>query len=383
MNSKLRIGILGGGQLGRMLLQAAADYPVITHVLENDPGAPAAHLCHHFVQGDIRDFETVYRFGKSVDVLTIEIEHVNIDALYALQREKVKIFPNPDTLRTIKDKGLQKEFYHSHGIPTAPFMLIDKKEHLHTQAQFLPAALKLRQGGYDGKGVQLLHTAADLQRAFDAPCVLEKLVEVDKEIAVIVARNDRGETAVYPPVEMVFDPRYNLVDYLLSPARLTEAQTRQAQQIALQTVNAFGSSGIFAIEMFLDKNGNLLVNETAPRAHNSGHQSIEGNYCSQYDMQMRVLLNLPPGNTATVQPSLMLNLIGEPNHSGQVCYTGLHKALEMKNVYVHIYGKSTTKPGRKMGHITILGNTYQELIATAEQLRKHVKVISETQNATV
>ncbi|MBL7779269.1 MAG: 5-(carboxyamino)imidazole ribonucleotide synthase [Chitinophagales bacterium] len=376
MSKPLRVGILGGGQLGRMLLQVAANYPVETFVLEKGASAPAAKLCYHFTDGDIKDYDTVYSFGKSVDVLTIEIEHVNVEALLALEKEGIKIYPTPSALQTIKDKGLQKEFYLSNSIPSPDYVLIQNKEELKKHLSFLPAALKLRSGGYDGKGVEIIRTENDLPKAFDAPCVLEKLVDIEKEISVIVAKNDAGQTAVYPPVEMVFDPRYNLVDSLLSPARLTDTQSSAAQKIALQVVEALGSSGIFAVEMFLDKTGDILVNETAPRAHNSGHQSIEGNYTSQYDMQMRVLQNLPLGNTAIILPSLMLNLIGEEGHSGSVFYSGLNETMQIENVYVHLYGKTETKPGRKMGHVTILGNDVPELNTKAEMVKKNLKVIS-------
>ncbi|MFN8297945.1 MAG: 5-(carboxyamino)imidazole ribonucleotide synthase [Chitinophagales bacterium] len=376
MSKPLRIGILGGGQLGRMLLQTAANYHVETFVLEAGKNPPASSLCHYFVEGDIKDYDTVYRFGKLVDVLTIEIENVNLEALFKLEEEGLKIYPRPQALKTIKDKGLQKEFYKKHGIPTSEFFLIQHKYELNSHLNFLPVAQKLRQGGYDGKGVEILKDETDFTKAFDAPSVLEKLVDIEKEISVIVAKNERGETAVYPAVEMVFNPKYNLVDYLVSPAELTEAQQQQAQQLALQVMQALDSPGIFAVEMFLDKKGNILVNETAPRAHNSGHQSIEGNYCSQYEMQMRILQNLPPGNTEPIQPSLMLNLIGEPGHSGSVRYVGLNEALQLKGVYVHLYGKHETKPGRKMGHVTVLGHDKKELLDKANFIRETLKVIS-------
>jgi len=376
MNKQLRIGILGGGQLGRMLLQVAANYPVQTHVLEKGADAPAAKLCHSFTDGDICDFGTVYAFGKTVDVLTIEIENVNLEALFKLEAEGLTIYPRPHALKIIKDKGLQKQFYRDHQIPTSDFCLLSAKAELEAKADFLPAALKLREGGYDGKGVELMRSKADFIRAFDEPTVLEKMVDIDKEIAVMAAKNAVGEVAVYPPVEMVFDPRYNLVDFLLAPADLTAAQTAAAQALALKVVEALDSPGIFAIEMFLDKNGNLLVNETAPRTHNSGHQSIEGNYSSQFDMQMRVLQNLPLGDTSNVQASLMLNIIGEPGYSGEAIYSGLDLVMKLPKVYVHLYGKTHTKPGRKMGHVTILGHTADELKQKAAFVKQALKVIA-------
>jgi 5-(carboxyamino)imidazole ribonucleotide synthase len=376
MDKTLRIGILGGGQLGRMLLQAATKYKVETFVLETGKNPPAASLCNHFIEGDIKDFDTVYKFGKRVDVLTIEIENVNNEALDLLEKEGLKVYPSPAALKIIKDKGLQKQFYKNHHIPTAGFYLINHKYELNSYLSFLPLALKLRSGGYDGKGVELLRDQSDFPKAFDAPCVLEKLVDIEKEISVIVAKNANGETAVYPPVEMVFDPRYNLVDYLLSPAEISEEQAQLSQEIAMEVMNALDSPGIFAVELFLDKQGNILVNETAPRAHNSGHQSIEGNHSSQYDMQMRLLQNLPLGDTSLTKPSLMLNLIGEPGHSGPVKYDGLEEVENMKDVYVHLYGKEETKPGRKMGHVTLLGENKAELLEKAGLIKKKLKVVS-------
>lgn len=377
MAKPLRIGILGGGQLGRMLLQSAANYHVETYVLESGHNPPASSLAQNFVEGNIKDYDTVYRFGKMVDVLTIEIEHVNLDALFKLEEEGLKIYPRPSALKIIKDKGLQKQFYTDNGIPTSEFVLTTDKADLENHKAFLPAAHKLRSGGYDGKGVEIIRTEADIQKAFEEPSMLEKLVDIDKEISVIVACNESGETAVYPPVEMVFNPKYNLVDYLVSPAQLTDEQTKTAKKLAMEVMAALQSPGIFAVEMFLDKQGNILVNETAPRAHNSGHQSIEGNYSSQYDMQMRVLQNLPLGNTETILPSLMLNLIGEGGYSGPVKYDGLHEVMKIKGAYIHLYGKHETKPGRKMGHVTVLSNNREQLLQTAEKIKNTLKVISE------
>ena len=288
----------------------------------------------------------------------------------------MKIYPRPHALKIIKDKGLQKQFYADNGIATSPFVLVDNKAALSEHTSLLPIAQKLRQGGYDGKGVEILKTDADFAKAFDAPCVLEKLVDIEKEISVIVAKNENGDIAVYPPTEMVFDPRYNLVDYLLSPAELTSEQSTYAQQLALKVMTALDSPGIFAVEMFLDKQGQILVNETAPRAHNSGHQSIEGNYSSQYDTQMRLLQNLPMGSTNVIQPSLMLNLVGEPGHSGAVKYQGLAEALKIEGAYIHLYGKHETKPGRKMGHVTILGKDKTDLLKKADFIKNTLKVIA-------
>lgn len=376
MSKPLRIGILGGGQLGRMLLQVAANYNITSYVLEQGKNPPASSLCDNFVEGDIKDYDTVYRFGKQVDVLTIEIENVNLEALFKLEEEGLKIYPRPNALKIIKDKGLQKQFYADNDIATSAFELVEDKAALLNHLSLLPIAQKLRQGGYDGKGVEILKSEADFSKAFDAPCVLEKLVDIEKEISVIVAKNENGDVAVYPPTEMVFDPRYNLVDYLLSPSELTTKQTEYAQALALKVMTALDSPGIFAVEMFLDKQGRILVNETAPRAHNSGHQSIEGNYSSQYDMQMRLLQNLPLGSTNIIQPSLMLNLVGEPGHSGAVKYQGLEEVLKIEGTYIHLYGKHETKPGRKMGHVTILGKNKTDLLQKADFIKNTLKVIA-------
>ncbi|MBX3257563.1 MAG: 5-(carboxyamino)imidazole ribonucleotide synthase [Chitinophagaceae bacterium] len=373
----LKAGILGGGQLGRMLLQAAANYPVETFVLENDPECPAAHLCHHFVKGDIRNFEDVYNFGKELNALTIEIESVNEDALEKLEQEGVKIYPRPAALRIIKNKIKQKEFYALHDIRTAPFVITQTKAELLTQAGFLPAVHKLATGGYDGRGVQVLNTKDDLDKGFDEPGVLEKKISLNKEIAQIVAVNEAGQTALYPPVDMVFDPVLNLLDYQISPADLTETILWKVEAIALKVVKALKSPGIFAVELFIDKEGEVYVNETAPRVHNSGHHTIEANYSSQFDMLWRIILNYPLGNTAPILPGAIVNLLGEDKHSGEAVYEGLDEVLRLDNVFVHIYGKRHTKPGRKMGHVTIINEDKKDLIYKKNRIKSLLKVVSD------
>lgn len=365
-----QIGILGGGQLGRMLLQAAANYPVHVHVLENDTECPAAHLCQVFSKGDIRDFETVYNFGKNLDAITIEIENVNVEALEKLEIEGVRIFPRPAVLRTIKNKIHQKEYYRSHQIPTAEFLVTENRRDLEEAADFLPAVHKIGEGGYDGKGVQLLYGKEDLGKGFDAPSVLEKMVPVHKEIAQMVAINEKGETALYPPVEMLFDPELNLLDYQLCPAELSTQTLSRVEAIALSVVKNFNSPGIFAVEMFVDKNGDVLVNETAPRVHNSGHHTIEAHYSSQFDMLWRLILGYPLGNTEAILPSIMINIIGAEGCSGDVYYEGLEEVLKTSNAFVHLYGKKQTKPGRKMGHVTVLSADKQDLLHKSNRIRK-------------
>ena len=364
-----KAGILGGGQLGRMLLQAAINYPVETYVMENDPNCPAAHLCHHFIQGDISNYDDVYRFGKKLDVLTIEIESVNEAALFKLEEEGVTIIPKPSALKTIKSKILQKEFYKAHEIPSSEFVSTQHLEELKTQEHFLPAVHKLASGGYDGRGVQVMKTAADMELGFDAPAVLEKMVDIQKEIAVTIAVSTTGEIAIYAPVDMVFDARLNLLSYQLSPATLPEKVLWKAEAIALRVVKELKSPGIFAVELFTDAADNVWVNETAPRVHNSGHHTIEACYSSQFDMLWRVLLQYPLGNTDHILSAAIVNLLGAEGHEGPAHYEGLTEILAMDNVFVHLYGKTHTKPGRKMGHITILSNEKQELLHKANQIK--------------
>lgn len=371
-----KVGILGGGQLGRMLLQAAANYPVETHILENDPGCPSAHLCHHFTKGDIRNFEHVYAFGKNLDALTIEIESVNVEALEKLASEGVRIYPNPSVLRIIRDKVLQKKFYRDNEIPTSNFVITERKEEVYHHIDFLPAAHKTAQGGYDGRGVELLKTKDDLHKAFDVPAVLEKLVDIHKEISVIIAVNDKGESAIYPAVDMVFDNRLNLLNYQISPAILPEKLLWKAQAVARRVVTSLASPGIFAVELFIDRNDNVLVNETAPRVHNSGHHTIEANFSSQFDMLWRIILEYPLGNTSEILPSALVNLLGAEGSQGTVHYEGLQEILAIENVFVHLYGKEQTKPGRKMGHVTIISNDRQELIHQANRIKNRLKVTS-------
>lgn len=365
-----KIGILGGGQLGRMLLQAAANYPVETFILENDADCPAAHLCHHFTKGDIKEFDAVYTFGKGLDALTIEIENVNVEALEKLEAEGVRIYPRPSVLRTIKNKILQKQYYQQLNIPTAEFKITKDITELQEAASFLPAVHKIGEGGYDGKGVQLLKTKDDLSKGFNTPSVLEKMVSIHKEIAQMVAVNDSGETALYPPVEMLFDPSLNLLDYQLCPAELSTQSLYRVEAIAISVVRNFKSPGIFAVEMFVDKNGDVLVNETAPRVHNSGHHTIEAHYSSQFDMLWRIMLGYPMGNTDAILPSIMVNIIGADGYSGKVQYEGLEEVLKIEDAFVHLYGKKETRPGRKMGHVTILSKEKQELLHQSNKVKR-------------
>ena len=369
-----QIGILGGGQLGKMLLQAAANYPVETYVLETENDCPAAHLCHHFIRGDIRDFSDVYDFGKNLDAVTIEIESVNEEALQTLENEGVTIYPRPAALRIIKNKILQKQFYKENQIPTAGFVVTANRNDLQSFPAFFPAIHKIGLGGYDGRGIISLRSIAEYSKGFDEPAVLEKKIDITKEISIIVASNHKNETVIYPAVHMMINPVLNLLEYQVSPAELDEKILWKAEAIALKVVKNLNSPGIFAVEMFLDRHNNLWVNETAPRVHNSGHHTIEANYCSQFDMLLRIMLDYPLGNTKHILPAAIVNILGEENYIGNAVYEGLDEVLKMDDVFVHIYGKKHTKPGRKMGHVTILSNEKQELIHTATKIKQLLKV---------
>jgi 5-(carboxyamino)imidazole ribonucleotide synthase len=372
----IKAGILGGGQLGRMLLQEAINFPVETFVLENDPQCPAAHLCHHFVKGDIRDYDTVLAFGAMVDVITIEIESVNTDALEVLEQQGKIVIPSPRILKLIKNKIRQKQFYKEKEIPSPVFEVTANLGDLQQHKSFLPAVHKIAEGGYDGRGVQVLESEADFGKGFNAPAVLEKKVNIAKEIAIIVAADAKGKLAIYPPVEMIVDPYLNLLDYQLSPAHIEEKVKWKAEAIAIKLVKSFASPGVFAIEMLIDRNNEVWVNETAPRVHNSGHHTIEAHFSSQYNMLWRIMLGYPLGNTGLIMPSALINLVGEKNHAGEAYYEGLETILQMEEAYVHVYGKSETKPGRKMGHVTVLGKDRLDLVHKAKLVKEKMKVIS-------
>jgi len=372
----LKIGILGGGQLGRMLLQAAANYPVETRVLEYDPVCPAAHLCHHFVKGDIRNFDDVYNFGKTLDGITIEIESVNVEALEKLEAEGVKIYPRPSALRIIRDKILQKEFYKKNDIPSTAFRVTEKRGDLKKFSDFLPAVHKLASGGYDGRGVQILTGERDLHMGFDQPSVLEKKVDIHKEISQIIAINASGQTALYPPVEMIFNPILNQLDYQLSPAEIPQQTAWRIEAISLKVVRDLKTPGIFAVELFINKNGDVLVNETAPRVHNSGHHTIEANFSSQFDMLWRIMLGYPLGNPKHIVHAAMVNLIGSEGNSGEANYEGIDEILKMENVFLHLYGKKETRPGRKMGHATILSPEKSDLVYKAKFIKQKLRITS-------
>jgi 5-(carboxyamino)imidazole ribonucleotide synthase len=369
-----RIALLGGGQLGRMFLENALRYDADVQVLDPDPHCSCSHLASSFTQGRFDDRETVLRFAKDADVVGIEIEHVSVEALGTLKAQGKTVIPDPDVLRTIKDKGLQKQFYRDHGIPTQDFALIEGRSGIAEHASLLPAVLKSRTGGYDGKGVMPINGPDDVDRAFEGPCVLEKKADIALELAVMVVRSAKGAHAIYDPVEMVFDPRFNLVDHLRAPARIDASLAYRAKNLALRVADAFGEPGIYAVEMFLTKSGELLVNETAPRAHNSGHHTIEACASSQFDQLLRVYMGWPLGDTALHGKAAMINLVGEGG-TGPVSLNGLDDVLHVPGTFLHLYGKKETRTGRKMGHVTVVAKSDAELDQAIAVTKVHCKVV--------
>ncbi|ELR69771.1 Phosphoribosylaminoimidazole carboxylase ATPase subunit [Fulvivirga imtechensis AK7] len=371
-----KLGILGGGQLGRMLIQSALDLNIDINVLDPDENAPCKHISAEFTAGKLTDFDTVYKFGKSCDLLTIEIENVNTQALKKLQSEGKKVFPQPDVIELVQDKRTQKRFYKENNIPTADFVLTENKEDVRKYTDRLPAVHKLGREGYDGRGVQVIKDKEALDKAFDAPGVLEDLVNFKKEISVIVARNENGEVKAFPVVELVFHPEANLVEYLFAPAGISERVALEAERLAITVINTLGMVGLLAVEMFVTHDDQVLVNEIAPRPHNSGHQTIEANYTSQYEQHLRSIFNMPLGDTSAVLPSAMVNLLGEDGYSGTAKYEGLEEVLGQKGVHVHLYGKKLTKPFRKMGHVTIVDEDVAVLRQKVDFVKNTLKVIA-------
>ncbi len=370
--SNFRLGILGGGQLGKMLLYETRKWDVYTKVLDQAADAPCRMSCNEFTQGDLLDYATVVSFGQGLDVLTIEIENVNVEALKTLKQQGVKVFPEPEALEIIRNKSLQKTFYLNHGIPTSPFKTYDSKEALLNDALHFPCVWKSAEFGYDGKGVQILKSSEDLQTLPDTPCLIEEKVEFEHELAVIVARNEKGEVTTYPVVQMDFHPTANQVEYVVCPAAIPEHLAEKAKEIALRVATELQITGLLAVELFLDKEQNILVNEVAPRPHNSGHYSIEASYTNQFEQHLRAILGLPLGNTDSKAIGIMVNLVGAEPYHGPVVYENINTVLAMKGVSVHIYGKTETRPFRKMGHVTVVdtdrASAYQKAKTVKESL---------------
>jgi 5-(carboxyamino)imidazole ribonucleotide synthase len=372
--NSFRLGMVGGGQLGRMFIQEAINFDVQVHSLDPDPEAPCKTIATSFTVGSLNEYETLYNFGLDKDVITVEIENVNIEALERLEAEGKKVFPQPRILKIIQDKGLQKQFYLDNNIPTAPFELVENKAEINSHLTSFPFMQKLRKGGYDGKGVQPLRNNEDLEYAFDAPSVLEKMIPFVKELSIIVARNEDGQTAVYPAVECEFNPEANLVEFLFSPAEITNDIEERSKKIAVDVINKLGMVGLLAVELFLLENGKILVNEIAPRPHNSGHHTIECNVTSQYEQHMRSVLNLPLGSTNLVQSGVMINLLGEKGFEGDVYYENYEEALSLEGVKIHIYGKQKTKSFRKMGHVTVGNSSLDKAKEIARKVQEILKV---------
>lgn len=371
---ELQLGILGGGQLGRMLIQEAINYNVNVHILDPDKNAPCRKLCNRFVSGSLSDFDTVYHFGKDLDMITIEIEKVNVDALEKLEEEGVVVYPQSRIIRLIQDKGLQKQFFKQNNIPTAAFQLISNKDNLYDTGIPFPYIQKIRRDGYDGKGVKKISSTAEIEDAFEEPSLVEEAVDFEKEVAVIVARNDKGDVSTFPLVEMEFNPQANLVEFLISPSTLSfEIQTR-ADEISRKIAEDLQIVGLLAVEMFLTKDGSILVNELAPRPHNSGHHTIEGNVTSQFAQHLRAIFNLPLGATTARTNAVMINLLGEPQHEGLAHYEGVEEVLAVEGVFVHLYGKKYTKPFRKMGHVCIVNDDRDLAIKNARWVQATLKV---------
>lgn len=378
VTSNLKLGIIAGGQLGKMLIQEASKWDIISYILDKDETCPARNIANHYIKGDHMDFDAVYNFGKQVDLLTFEIESVNTDALFKLKEEGVKVVPDPAILKLIQDKGSQKAFYEKNEIPTSLFKLYENTTKIEQALQHgeiaFPFVQKLRKGGYDGRGVAVINDENDLRSLLEGPSVIEEKVSILKEIAVIVARNEKGEVKTFPAVEMVFDHKANLVEKLVSPALISEKEDQTARKIATDLISKLNMRGLLAVELFIDKTGKILVNEVAPRPHNSGHHTIESIITSQFEQHLRAITNLPLGSTQIKLPSVMINLLGEDGHEGNVKYEGLTESMAIEGVKVHLYGKKITRPYRKMGHITVLGQTLEEAIKKADIVKKQIKV---------
>lgn len=379
-SSNFKLGILGGGQLGKMLLAETRKFDIQTFVLDPSPEAPSQFGAHYFEIGNLLDYQTVYNFGKKVDVLTIEIENVNLDALDKLEEEGLQVYPSPKTLRLIQNKGRQKDFYIENFIPTSQHQrftdLSELKSFVTSSEVEMPFVWKCAQFGYDGNGVKIVRNNSDLENLPNVECIIEKMVPFKNELAVIVARSVSGAIKTYPVVEMEFHPEANQVEYVICPARIDEKVAQKATEVALKVSEAFNHVGLLAVEMFQTQDDEILVNEVAPRPHNSGHYSIEASYTSQFENHLRAILNLPLGNTNSKVAGIMVNLVGEEGFSGEVIYENIEKIMAIDGVTPHIYGKRETRPFRKMGHVTIVNQNMEEARRIAEEVKKKIRVIA-------
>jgi len=380
IDQSYKLGILGGGQLGKMLCQSASRWGLHTHVLDASKDFPAATVCDNFTEGDFKDFEDVVRFGQSMDAVTIEIESVNSEGLRALREKGVVVHPSPESLDVIKDKGLQKQFYLDRGLPTAKFQLYDGKAEIQNEVnsgnRAFPFVIKARRDGYDGRGVAIIRSQEDLDSCFDTPCLVEPLLDLELEISVVVARNIQGEIKSFPTVGMHFYPIANLVDYLYCPSGIGLALERKAMQIAQAAIEGLDICGLLAVEMFVTSDGNILINEVAPRPHNSGHHTIEAMSVSQFEQHIRGVTGLPLADPILRSPAVMINILGSQGYTGDAVYEGISESLALGDVHVHLYGKQITKPFRKMGHATILASDLEQAIEKAKLVRDQINVIS-------
>ncbi len=380
VTSNLKLGIIAGGQLGKMLIQEASKWDIITYVLDNDESCPAGKVASHYIQGNHLEFDSVYQFGKQVDVLTFEIESVNIEALKKLQSEGQRIVPDPEILELIQDKGLQKAFYEKNGIPTSGFKIFESEHAVLTAIEkgeiHFPFVQKLRKGGYDGRGVAVINDKSDLKNILPGASIIEEKVVIEKEISAIAARNKKGEIKCYPIVEMLFDPKANLVDKLICPSSITVEQSEKAIHFASEIIELLNMEGVLAVEFFINSKGEVMVNEMAPRPHNSGHHTIESIITSQFEQHLRAILNLPLGSTKVKLPSVMINILGEEGHEGLVMYEGLTESMAINGVKIHLYGKKITKPYRKMGHATVMSSSLECALKKAEKVKQLIKVKS-------
>ncbi|MCX7821212.1 MAG: 5-(carboxyamino)imidazole ribonucleotide synthase [Brevinematales bacterium] len=378
--SEIKLGIIAGGQLSKMLIQEATKWDIKTYVLDSDEHCPAKDIATFFVRGDRLNFTDVYSFGKMVDVLTFEIESINTDALFKLKDEGLIIHPDPFVLTLIQDKGKQKEFYRDNNIPTSNFHLFDSKEDIiksvYENKLTPPFVQKIRKGGYDGRGVKVVDNQSQLDELLPGASIIEDKIDIKKEISIIVARNKNGETETFPAVEMIFNEKENILDKLICPAYISKSIEKKAANIAVHLAEKLNIIGLLAVEFFVDRRNNILVNEIAPRPHNSGHHTIENNLTSQYEQHLRAILDLPLGRTKMKSPAVMINLLGEDGYNGHVKYKGFREALSIEGVKIHLYGKKITKPYRKMGHITIISDNLKDAISKADKLKKIVRVIS-------
>jgi 5-(carboxyamino)imidazole ribonucleotide synthase len=379
-SSNFKIGILGGGQLGKMMLYSTRKFDITTHVMDSSDEAPCKIACNQFTLGDLMDFDAVYNFGKRVDLVTFEIENVNVDALEKLEKEGIKVYPSSKNLRTIQNKATQKLFYRDHGIPTSNFTrfayLSEIEDAIENGGLKFPFVWKAAQFGYDGNGVKMVRQFSDLDGLQKGECIAEDLVPFKNELAVIVVRNVDGNVKTYPVVEMEFHPEANQVEYVICPARIDEAVAKKARAVALKVSEAFKHVGLLAVELFQTENDDIIVNEVAPRPHNSGHQTIEANYTSQFEQHIRAILNLPLGKTESTVGGIMVNLVGADGYTGDVIYENIEEIMSLDGVTPHIYGKKQTRPFRKMGHVTIVNEDINEARRIAEEVKKTIKVIS-------